>query len=150
MSSLRTISPNELEGSEPLSFGTREYFRARLRNRLYNFIVSKYMAREKAGEITQAALAKRTRRRPDVINRYLAAPGNWTLDTVSDLLLGIGPEELDMSASPVIQRPKRNENAHSGLYDYLEKTGAKPQTNNPVRVWPNEPTPSAERTSASQ
>jgi hypothetical protein len=99
----------------------REYFRARLRNRLYNFIVSKYLAREKAGTLSQAALARRIRRRPEVINRYLSTPGNWTLDTVSDLLLGIGPEELDMISSPVVSRPPRNEAAASQLMEYLQE-----------------------------
>lgn len=31
---------------------------------------------------------------PAQITRYLAAPGNWTIDTVSDLLLGMGGEPV--------------------------------------------------------
>ena len=127
MSSSRTISPKELDGSNPISLGTREYFRARLRNRLYNFIVSKYVAREKAGTLNQRALATRIRRRPEVVNRLLAAPGNWTLDTVSDLLLGIGPEELDMSATSVINRPTRNFSGVSALDDYQRRSGEEKQ-----------------------
>lgn len=127
MSSSRIISPKELEGNDTLSLGTREYFRARLRNRLYNFIVSKYLAREKAGTLNQRALAARIRRRPDVVNRLLAAPGNWTLDTVSDLLLGIGPEELEMSSRSVVNLPARNFNTASALEEYHQKTAQEAQ-----------------------
>jgi hypothetical protein len=127
MSSSRTITAKELERNDPLSVGTREYFRARLRNRLYDFIVSKYAAREKAGGLTQRALAARIRRRPEVINRLLAAPGNWTLDTVSDLLLGIGPEELDMNSTPVVGRAPRNSSGASALEDYQQRRAREAQ-----------------------
>ena len=37
-------------------------------------------------------MARRIHKRPEQITRLLGAPGNWTLDTVSDLLLGMGFE----------------------------------------------------------
>lgn len=119
MSSFQTSLPTELAGREPLSLATREYFRARLRTRLYDLIARKYAEKRRTGEISQRGLAQRIRRRPEVINRLLAGPGNWTLDTVSDLLLGIGPEELDMSASPILGRAARNESGRSALWDYI-------------------------------
>lgn len=121
MSSFQTSLPTELAGDEPLSFATREYFRSRLRTRLYDMVVRKYSAKHKTGKISQRELAARIRRRPEVINRLLASPGNWTLDTISDLLLGIGPEELDMTSSPVVGRAPRNSSARSVIDDYLAK-----------------------------
>lgn len=126
MSSFQTSLQTELNSAEPVSLATREYFRARLRNRLYDFIVRKYADKQRVGKTSQRDLAKRIRRRPEVINRLLAGPGNWTLDTVSDLLLGIGSEELDMSSSSVVNRPPRNEEGKSELMDYYDSQQGKP------------------------
>ena len=126
MSSSRTSSPDDLKRSTPLSLNTRDYFRARLRNRLYNYIVQLYLEREKDGTLNQRALAARIRRRPEVVNRLLMAPGNWTLDTVSDLLLGIGPAELDMSSSSVVDRAPRNDTADDHLLRDEDKMTGKP------------------------
>ncbi|MEC7593676.1 MAG: hypothetical protein VYA64_09600, partial [Pseudomonadota bacterium] len=43
--------------------------------------------------LTQAELARRMGRRPEVVSRMLGAPGNWRLDTVSDLLFAISGAE---------------------------------------------------------
>ena len=58
------------------------------RNRLYDLIVGEFMRHAaKNPKFTQAALARRLRSRPEVVNRWLSSPGNWTLDTVSYSLL---------------------------------------------------------------
>src|SRR5947209_2537173 len=41
---------------------------------------------------------------PEVITRLLGAPGNWTLETISDLLLGIAGEELEPTSSSLLNR----------------------------------------------
>lgn len=69
------------------------YFRRRLRLRIYELVVGRFHQLE---TMTKADLARRIGRRPEVINRLLGAPGNWTIDTVSDLLLGMS-SELEMS-----------------------------------------------------
>ena len=74
--------------------GKLEYFRERLRNDLYDFVARKFLEeREKRG-LSQSELARRLSRDPASINRLLGAPGNWTVATVSDLLLGICGETL--------------------------------------------------------
>jgi hypothetical protein len=89
----------------PIPEAKRAYFQARLRNRLFNFIVEKFLQEQQRG-LTKAALARRIGKTPDVVNRWLGAPSNLTLDTVSDLLLGIGAEELKPEASSLLnQRP---------------------------------------------
>src|SRR5262249_13369400 len=127
MSSFQTSLPTELAGNEPLSLAAREYFRARLRNRLYDLVVRKYADKQRTGKVTQRDLAQRIRRRPEVINRLLASPGNWTIDTVSDLLLAIGPEELDMSTSSIVGRPPRNEAGNSALHAYYDEQAKQKQ-----------------------
>jgi plasmid maintenance system antidote protein VapI len=79
-----------LEG-QPIPVGKLEYFRARLRSRLHQIVVGEWLRRE---SLSQADLARRIGKKPEVVNRLLGAPGNWTLDTVSDLLLGMGTEPL--------------------------------------------------------
>lgn len=95
---------SEIQGNKLLSVGARAYFQARLRNRLYDLVVSKF----KASGLTKAELARRVGKRPEIVTRLLGAPGNWTLETVSDLLLGICGEELEMISSSPLDRPKRN------------------------------------------
>lgn len=78
--------------AEVFSEGTLSYFRQRLKNRLHSMILEEFSHLEDAGKLSRGGLAKRMRKRPEQVTRILAAPGNWTLDTVSDLLLGMGCE----------------------------------------------------------
>ncbi|MEC9165915.1 MAG: hypothetical protein VX596_02360 [Pseudomonadota bacterium] len=70
-------------------FVTRAYFRQRQRDRLFDLVHAEF---RKSG-LTQAELARRMGRRPEVVSRMLGAPGNWRLDTVSDLLFAISGAE---------------------------------------------------------
>lgn len=88
----------------PIPEAKRAYFQARLRNRLFNFILGKFGEQQKNG-LTQAALARRIGKKPDVVNRWLGSPGNLTLDTLSDLLLGISAEEFNAASSKLLNRP---------------------------------------------
>jgi transcriptional regulator with XRE-family HTH domain len=84
----------------------RAYFEQRLRNRMLNFLLEKFVAAQKEG-LTKAELARRIGKTPDVINRWLGAPTNLTVDTICDLLLGIGGEEMiPISQSPLAQTGK--------------------------------------------
>jgi hypothetical protein len=94
--------------SRAFSPGTLVYYRARFRNRLYDLVLSKFRQAEANEGLTRAELARRTGRRPEVVTRLLGAPGNWRLDTVSDLLMGIAGEELDATSSSPLTRPPRN------------------------------------------
>ena len=68
------------------------YFRERLRNRLHELVLLEFMRQEDSYRLTKKELAERIGRRPEQVIRWLGAPGNWTLDTVSDLLLGMASE----------------------------------------------------------
>lgn len=94
-SSQQTAFLSEILSGGPIPVAKLAYFRERYRNRIYDFIVSKFLEESNAGRLTKAQLARRIHHRPEVITRLLGAPGNWTMDTVSDLLLGICGEEPD-------------------------------------------------------
>lgn len=84
-----------------LPVGVQEYFRQRQRNRFYELVIREFL---KSG-LTKAALARRMGRKPEQITRWLSAPSNWTLDTVSDLLLAICKGELEDKVSyPLAER----------------------------------------------
>ena len=85
----------------------RSYFQARLKNRLFNFILGKFVEEQKNG-LTKAALARRIGKSPEVVTRLLAAPSNLTLETLSDLLLGIGAEELTPVSESLLNQSPQN------------------------------------------
>jgi len=90
-----------------ISEAKREYFQTRLRNRLFTFILAKFVSEQKRG-LTKAKLGRRIGKSPEVINRWLGAPSNLTLDTVSDLLLGISAEELTPQTEALLYQAPRN------------------------------------------
>ena len=98
----------ELEARLPIPLEKRAYFHARVLNSFYQFVLSKFLEEERAGRLTKAELARRIERKPEVITRLLGAPGNWGLETATDLLLGICGEELVPHTSPLLGRACRN------------------------------------------
>lgn len=85
----------------------RAYFQERLRNRLYDLIIREFQKRSEAG-LTKKTLAGRLQKRPEQITRWLSTPGNLTLDTVSDLLLGICGGEPEIGVSVLSHQTPRN------------------------------------------
>ena len=98
----------ELETKLPIPLEKRAYFHARVLNNFYQFVFQKFLEEEKSGNLTKAELARRIERKPEVISRLFGAPGNWTLETATDLLLGIKGEELVPNSLPLIGRAPRN------------------------------------------
>jgi len=80
------------------------YFRARLSNRMHDLILSTFLELEKRKDVSRADIARRLNREPAQISRWLGAPGNWTLDTVSDLLLSMGHEPMVSSVNLAISQ----------------------------------------------
>ena len=99
---------SEIESGLPIPKSKRAYFQARLQLRLYDFVVTKFQEKAKAEGLTKAQLARRIGRRPESITRLLCSPGNWRLETVSDLLLGIAAEEMDMASTSLLNQAPRN------------------------------------------
>ena len=84
------------------------FYRGRLQHRIYDLIVEEFYRQEDLGEITKAAVARRLGRRPEQITRWLAAPSNWELDTISDLLVGLRvPPVLTIEGLPVAPGPQQ-------------------------------------------
>lgn len=93
--SLETPTSSDLNAADqPLPVAVISYFRSRLANRIHEVVLTEFSASEFEGKTSRAKLARIIRRKPEQITRWLGSPGNWTLDTVSDLLLGVGLEPV--------------------------------------------------------
>lgn len=99
---------SEILNREPIPEEKLEYFRARLRSRLYNFVVGRFIERERKGEISKSELARILNRDRSQITRWLSSPNNMTPDTISDLMLAIDQSELQLSAMPLNGRNQQN------------------------------------------
>lgn len=97
----------EILGDEKIPLGKLAFFRERFRDKLYDIVISEFLKEEKRG-LTKAAVSRRIGRKPEQITRWLGAPGNWTLETVSDLLLAISGSEPDVSLSKLGKLGHRN------------------------------------------
>jgi transcriptional regulator with XRE-family HTH domain len=118
---------SEIEQGERIPAGKLAYLAERARNRFYDFILGKFEAAERKG-FTQAELAKRIGKTPPQINRMLGAPGNWTIETICALLVGICGEEIEPASRTLLGRSERNmqkpewmpdENAASAGFQFI-------------------------------
>jgi len=95
-----TIYKSNIPDRDMINVGVLAYMRERNRGHIYNCVIGEF---ERSG-ISQAALAARLGKAPEIISRWLASPSNWTQDTVSDLLFGISGTEMQYGiVSPLAQ-----------------------------------------------
>jgi hypothetical protein len=121
------------------------YFRARLAHRIHEVVLTEFDQLEDAGEINRAELARRIGRRPEQLTRWLNTAGNWTLDTLSDLLLGMGYEPtfgVSRLVDTADQRLARNANSAAAAKPsnlYLAPSRSRPDAATPPQS--SQPTP---------
>src|SRR5437868_12884602 len=85
----------------------RIYFQRRTRDRFFDFLRDRF-EREESNGLTQAKLARRIRKSPEVISRWLNAPSNLTLDSISDLMVGVAAEEPEFEGKSLLNRLESN------------------------------------------
>lgn len=88
------------------------YIQTRAKLDLFNLVHSEL---RKSG-VTQADLAARLGKGADRVCKILGAPGNWTIDTVSELLFAISGATLRPEVQYPLDRPKRNDSGPRWLY----------------------------------
>jgi transcriptional regulator with XRE-family HTH domain len=84
-----------------LSARTRALYRRRLQNRIHRLILGAFRDQQKKTGLTQKQLAARIAKDKSKVNHWLGVPSNLTLETISDLLLGIGVDLDHPSVTPM-------------------------------------------------
>ena len=107
ITSQKTAFLSEIEGSEPISDRSWAYLTERARNNLYDYVIRKFLAAEATG-LKRADLARRIGWSASDLSHKLGAPGNWTIGTVTKLLVGICKEELKPDSVSFLTRPSVN------------------------------------------
>ena len=74
----------------PLTDAQVGYFKAMAQSEAHERILSLFLRMAKEKGINRAFLARKLRKKPEQITRWLSAPGNWTLDTYSILAAALG------------------------------------------------------------
>ena len=91
------------------------YYHGRFRNALHDYVLKVFTRQQQELKLTRREMAHRIGKDPAQITKWLAAPGNWTLDTVSDLLIGMGIDPRKAIASlPVAETVSTNLDEHTG------------------------------------
>ena len=124
MNTFPTTWPSKPTGSSPISAATHGYFRARNQHKVHALILDAFA---RSG-ITQAQLARRSRKRPEVISRMLGEPGNWTLNTLSDLIFAICGGEPGYSIEYPLDAPPRNQETPAWLSGATLEFGVQSET----------------------
>ena len=68
------------------------YYRQRQKNRIFQSVVAFFAERAERYGLTKSAIADSLGKDRAQVTRWLSGPGNWELDTISDLLLAMGAE----------------------------------------------------------
>jgi hypothetical protein len=127
---------SEIRNGQPIQRHKLAYLHARASSKWYEYIVGKFQTAAKEENLTQAQLARRIGKTPEVVNRLLGSPGNWTLETISSLLAGICGEELEPQSLPLLGRTPRNMSP-TGLIELKkganENTGSRSKSE-PVQI----------------
>ena len=101
--SLKTLSLSKPQNDDRIPRSSLAYFQSRNRHRIYETVVAAFLE----SGLTQAELARRLGKGTDQVCRWLGAPGNWGLDTVSDLAFAINGGEIEYSFGfPLDQAPR--------------------------------------------
>ena len=90
----KKLLTDAIYSDKPLRPFQISYFGERYRNRLHAEVLKLFHKECQKRGLTKADLARRLNKRPEQITRWLSAPGNWTLDTVSELMLAMGYEPI--------------------------------------------------------
>jgi hypothetical protein len=66
------------------------FHKRRFKNRLHGEVLRRYLDEKQASKLSKSELARRMGKDPAQITRWLSAPKNMEIETISDLLLAMG------------------------------------------------------------
>jgi len=115
MTTSQTSILSEIRSDKPISARTKAYYRRRLQNLIHRVILKAFRDEAKKTGLTQKELAKRIESRPEQVNRWLGAPNNLTVNTIADMLLGIGVDLDKPSVTPIEELVDEGEHIASAI-----------------------------------
>jgi hypothetical protein len=114
---------------KPISAADLGYERERLRNHIHQDVLRLFDDVAQKHGINRAIMARRLRKTPSQITRWLGAPGNWTVDTISDLMLAMGLDPLVLFQSRPVDAPSNHVHRLAARFASLDaKTSEPPRT----------------------
>ncbi|MDR3420464.1 MAG: hypothetical protein P4L80_04355 [Xanthobacteraceae bacterium] len=102
ISQITTLS--KPQGDEEVPIDTFAYFRARAKRFAYELAIKEF---QKSG-VTKATLGRRLGKKPDRVSKMLAGPGNWTIETLADLIFATSGGVPTFGVAHPLDRPIRN------------------------------------------
>lgn len=84
------------------------YMRARTRNNFHEAVMTAFLAAQAERGLTKLDVARRLGVDPAQVTRWMSGPGNWTIDTVTRLLLAMDAE-LDPKVVRLADRRRPND-----------------------------------------
>jgi hypothetical protein len=134
----------DISTDDPVDIGQLAYSRQRFRNEMHQAVLKTFIDLVDNHGFTQSRLAKKLGKKPSQVSRWLAAPGNWTIDSISDFLLAMNSEP-ESSIRCLDNLPRQN-----FAHDLSLVEAAKPSTerNVDVRIYPVDDNPRAPSRSA--
>lgn len=113
MTTSRTASKSKSSDKKAISNAKKVYFRDRLKDNIFSVMLTAFSEAQEKG-LTKKDLATLIDKKPEQITRIFSAPGNLTLDTVSDILLGM-ESELAVSVKKFSDYLRHNETSPQWL-----------------------------------
>lgn len=104
------------------------YYRQRQKNRVFTALARFFAEEAEGGRISRKELAEKLGKDPSQITRWLSAPSNFELDTISDILLAMGAE-MDHTIGRFSD--KRTPNY---IHHYVERYVNSHNINNPANI----------------
>lgn len=101
MTTFRTSILLEIAHGKQISLRTRLLFRRRLQNRVQRLLRKAFRDEQKRTGLTQRRLADRIGKDKSKVNQWLSIASNLTLETISDLLLGLGVDLDELSFTAI-------------------------------------------------
>jgi hypothetical protein len=123
---------------DPMKRRDVAYYRQRQKNHVFTALVAFFAEEAERRGVTKKQLAEALSKEPSQITRWLSAPSNFELDTLSDLLLALGAE-MDHRIVRFTERAQPNY-AHPLIAKYLGAQGL--DTNPPPQSAPQPFAPS--------
>jgi transcriptional regulator with XRE-family HTH domain len=132
MSTFQTSILREIAHGKPISLRTRLLYRRRLQNRVQRLLRKVFRDEQQRTGLTQKELAERVDKDKSKVNQWLSIASNLTLETISDLLLGLGVDLDELSVTPMADLIYEADSKTVPFDKTLNSLNNRPESNPPL------------------